>query len=111
MISLLGNLIENAFDSFKNVPTGAQREVEVCIVEDEKGLLVCVEDSGCGIPPRVQERMFQQGFSTKGEGRGTGLALVQDIVDIYGGTLRVESVVGLGSTFTIYVPAQGEESA
>lgn len=110
MISLLGNLIENAFDSFKNVPTGAQREVEVCIMEDDKGLLICVEDSGCGIPPRVQERMFQQGFSTKGEGRGTGLALVQDIVDTYGGTLRVESVVGLGSTFTIYVPAQGEES-
>ena len=73
----MGNLIENAFDSFKNVADGAVREVEVCIQEEAQGLLICVEDTGCGIPPKVQQRMFEQGFSTKGQGRGTGLALVQ----------------------------------
>ena len=52
--------------------------------------------------------MFEQGFSTKGEGRGTGLALVQGIVEAYGGSVRVESVVGLGTTFTIHIPPQEE---
>ena len=108
IISLLGNLIENAFDSFKNVADGAVREVEVCIQEEQQGLLICVEDTGCGIPPRVRQRMFEQGFSTKGEGRGTGLALVQGIVQAYGGSVRVESVVGLGTTFTIHIPPQEE---
>ena len=108
MISLLGNLIENAFDSFKNVADGAVREVEVCVQEEQQGLLICVEDTGCGIPPKVRQRMFEQGFSTKGEGRGTGLALVQGIVQAYGGSVRVESVVGLGTTFTIHIPPQEE---
>lgn len=108
MISVLGNLIENAFDSFKNVADAAVREVEVCIQEEEQGLLICVEDTGCGIPPKVRQRMFEQGFSTKGEGRGTGLALVQSIVQAYGGDIRVESVVGLGTTFTIHIPPQEE---
>ena len=110
MISVLGNLIENAFDSFKNVADGAVREVEVCIQEEAQGLLICVEDTGCGIAPKVQQRMFEQGFSTKGEGRGTGLALVQSIVQAYGGDVRVESVVGLGSTFTIHIPPQEENT-
>ena len=110
MISVLGNLIENAFDSFKNVADGAVREVEVCIQEEAQGLLICVEDTGCGIPPKVQQRMFEQGFSTKGQGRGTGLALVQSIVQAYGGDVRVESVVGLGTTFTIHIPPQEENT-
>ena len=110
MISVLGNLIENAFDSFKNVADGAVREVEVCIQEEAQGLLICVEDTGCGIAPKVQQRMFEQGFSTKGEGRGTGLALVQSIVQAYGGDVRVESVVGLGTTFTIHIPPQEENT-
>lgn len=110
MISVLGNLIENAFDSFKHVADGAVREVEVCIQEEAQGLLICVEDTGCGIPPKVRQRMFEQGFSTKGEGRGTGLALVQSIVQAYGGDVRVESVVGLGTTFTIRIPPQEENA-
>lgn len=109
MILILGNLIENAFDSFRHVASGAVREVEVCILEEEKGLLICVEDSGCGMEPDVCQRMFQQGYSTKGEGRGTGLALVQQMLESYGGTIRVESTPGLGTTITINVPVQQEE--
>ena len=107
MISVLGNLIENAFDSFRHVSSGALREVEVYIMEeDNKGLLLCVEDTGSGISTAVQERMFERGFSTKGKDRGTGLALVEEIVQAYGGTIRVESTPGLGTTFTINIPVQ-----
>lgn len=109
MISVLGNLIENAFDSFRHVASGALREVEVYIMEEaEKGLLICVEDTGSGITPAVEERMFERGFSTKGKDRGTGLALVQEIVQAYGGTMRVESTPGMGTTFTINIPVQKE---
>lgn len=111
MISVLGNLIENAFDSFRHVATGALREVEVYIMEESsKGLLICVEDTGSGITPAVEQRMFERGFSTKGKDRGTGLVLVNEIVQAYGGVLRVESTPGLGTTFTINIPIQDDKT-
>ena len=110
MISLLGNLIENAFDSFRYVPPGAVREVEVYVREEEKkGLVLCVEDTGRGMSEKVQQRIFERGFSTKGKDRGTGLALVQSIVQAYSGEIRVESVPGMGSTFTITIPPQEDK--
>ena len=98
----------------EDVESAVDRELLVVeypsIQEEAQGLLICVEDTGCGIAPKVQQRMFEQGFSTKGEGRGTGLALVQSIVQAYGGDVRVESVVGLGTTFTIHIPPQEENA-
>lgn len=111
IISVVGNLIENAFDSFKTMSTAAQREVEIGIVEDHNGLLICAEDTGCGIPAAIREKIFQKGFSTKGEGRGTGLALVQNIVEAYNGKIRVESIEQLGTTITIHFPIQEEPDA
>ncbi len=110
IISILGNLIENAFDSFKNMSDNALREIEVCLEEDEKGLLISVEDTGCGISKNVQKRMFERGFSTKGDGRGNGLALVYNIVQAYSGSVRIESAPGLGTAFIINIPIQDEQS-
>ena len=51
----------------------------------------------------LRDRIFERGFSTKGEGRGTGLSLVKETVDAFHGTLRVESEPGIGSSFIITV--------
>jgi two-component system cell cycle sensor histidine kinase/response regulator CckA len=65
-----------------------------------------VRDSGPGIPPDVVERMYEPFFTTKAAGQGTGLGLsvVHGIVENHGGTILVESTLGQGSTFTIYLP-------
>jgi signal transduction histidine kinase/CheY-like chemotaxis protein len=69
-----------------------------------------VSDTGSGIPPVVLERMFDPFFTTKrvGDGTGLGLALVHGIVADFGGVIDVATQVGVGTTFTIWLPATDE---
>ncbi|MDB6157503.1 MAG: histidine kinase [Gammaproteobacteria bacterium] len=69
-----------------------------------------VADTGSGIPTAVLERMFDPFFTTKriGDGTGLGLALVHGIVADFGGVIDVATQVGVGTTFTIWLPAAGK---
>ena len=69
-------------------------------------VVVEVADSGCGMPKTVQERIFEPFFTTKPTGHGTGLGLytVYAIVRRCGGHIRVQSELGRGSTFWLYLP-------
>ncbi len=69
-------------------------------------MAVSVRDTGCGIRPEELEEIFVPFFTTKREGRGTGLGLpsVYGAIKSHGGTVQVESRVGEGSAFTLYVP-------
>jgi CheY-like chemotaxis protein len=73
------------------------------------GRYVClsISDTGSGIPPTVLERMFDPFFTTKrvGDGTGLGLALVHGIVADFGGVIDVATAIGVGTTFTIWLPA------
>jgi two-component system cell cycle sensor histidine kinase/response regulator CckA len=66
-----------------------------------------VSDTGSGIAPEVLPKIFQPYFTTKGPRQGTGLGLniVQRLIKESGGALHVQSQPGVGTTFTVYLPA------
>ncbi|MGF7086202.1 two-component system sensor histidine kinase DctS [Kroppenstedtia sanguinis] len=107
-VVLLGNLVENAFESFPQVSIG-EKEVYISIGQKEEALQIVVEDNGSGIPKELQDRIFTQGFSTKGsEGRGIGLHLVGQIVQQGHGKIQVESEPGAGTCITVTFEKQEE---
>jgi signal transduction histidine kinase len=101
------NLALNARDA---MPDGGTLRLHVMdapsTVNGTDGVLIVISDTGTGITPEVQARMFDPFFSTKAPGRGTGmgLALVTRIVSDAGGRIDVQSAVGQGTTFRIWLP-------
>ena len=73
---------------------------------------IAVIDTGCGIPAKDLQRIFEPFFTSKGVGKGTGLGLSvsHGIVKAHGGSIKVESSVGEGSTFRVYLPASAPRS-
>jgi CheY-like chemotaxis protein len=69
---------------------------------------IAVTDSGTGMAPEVQARVFEPFFTTKATGTGLGLAIVRDVVTRVGGTIRLESAPGVGTTFTLEIPGTSE---
>jgi len=74
---------------------------------------VSFTDNGCGMPPENLERIFEPFFTTKREGHGTGLglAIVYRIIERHLGTIKVDSVPGKGTTFTVRLPGKGAKGA
>jgi len=121
MEQVLLNLAVNARDA---MPRGGQLAVRIAIVDVDEahvrrhpearvGRFVCVSktDTGNGIPPEYLPRIFEPFFTTKAVGKGTGLGLatVYGIIKQHQGWIEVESTVGKGSTFRIYIPYIGEQ--
>lgn len=106
--TVLGNLIDNALESL-NHSTRKPKEVSVSIREKPDRLQISVEDNGPGIPKEVLPHIFERGFSTKGGERGTGLALVQELVNSYHGALRIESNHSVGTCFYLSFQATAED--
>ncbi len=70
---------------------------------------ISITDSGSGIPPSEKEKIFEPFYTTKDGGTGLGLSIVHKIIENHDGAIKVESEVGKGSTFTIFLPAADEE--
>ncbi len=93
------NLIRNSCEAML-----AGGELTIGTWRDGDQVLLRVGDSGKGLTPEQVQRVFTPFYTTKKEGTGLGLALVQQIVTEHGGHVECESVSGKGTTFTIFLP-------
>ena len=104
MLTVMGNLVDNAIDAAAQAP--GPRWVELTIVAAEHDLLIRVRDSGRGVPDDMREAIFMYGVTTKsstaGARRGLGLALVRQVVEGRGGMISVGH--DGGAVFTAVLP-------
>lgn len=112
MITILGNLIDNAVECLETQPARAQdAKIELSIRYDEatKYLMCTVTDNGPGMSMQEQMRMLSKGYSSKGENRGMGLYLVMLRINELHGKLEHWSQVGEGTTFKVSIPYKLKE--
>jgi len=101
---VIGNLVSNAI---KFTPTGGT--VKIDAGETGSYIWIRISDTGPGIPPESQEKIFEP-FVRDGQGRrfpqgmGLGLSIARELLNAHGGKLELESQLGLGSRFTIWLP-------
>ena len=102
---LLLNLLQNALTY-----TPKFGEIILSLSREEEQILISVADTGCGIPedeiPYIFDRFYQVDKSRSSQGHGLGLSLCKWIVESHQGRITVESTVGKGSRFTVYLPAK-----
>ena len=100
------NLVGNAVSY---IGDGPDRRIDISSITESSCVRFQVRDNGMGIPDDTKPFLFEKfkrGTNTSGiQGSGLGLAIVKAAVEIHGGTIRVESVVGKGTTFNITIPA------
>ena len=100
---VLLNFINNAADALK----GSEKpeiKLNCRSSQDKKFVIISVSDNGCGIPDAVKDRIFETHFTTKSDGHGLGLSNSRKIIKNHGGEIKVESVEGEGTTFSIMLP-------
>lgn len=100
-VIIIGNLIENSFEAFDDVKQ-EDKQIFISFEQDAHVTSILVEDNGTGMDEDIKEKIFIQGFSTKGAaGHGIGLYLVNEIVKNANGEISVDSEKGHGTTIMI----------
>lgn len=102
---IVNNLLSNAFKYTR------QGSITLKLYRQDASLAIQVEDTGSGIAPERQQKVFERFYQAEGghEGSGIGLHLVQRLVDLHHGTISLQSEVGRGSVFTVLLP-QNEDA-
>lgn len=114
LMSILRNLVTNAIEALEQADSGGTIRVDAFLEADN--IVFVVEDDGPGVPPRMREKIFNIGYSTKfnpvtGDiNRGVGLAAVKSLTEELGGSVSIETEPGQGCRFLVRIPrAQLEE--
>lgn len=105
LVTILGNLIDNAMEAALASERLAGRWVKIRLSDKGDRLLIEVADGGAGIDESCKERLFEQGFSTKGENnRGFGLSIVSGTVSQLNGVIDCRNAPDGGAVFTVTIP-------
>jgi sensor histidine kinase regulating citrate/malate metabolism len=107
LVTITGNLIDNALDAM-NVPLALsddeakkQKELKISVMTLPGKMLITVKDNGSGISKENAAHIFDNGFSTKGSGRGVGLYHTKQLIESLGGSISFESQEGSGTCFMV----------
>jgi PAS domain S-box-containing protein len=115
LINMLSNATEamvgKGGEEFKG--QGDQARIKVRTYQAEEHVFLEVSDNGPGIPPEMLDKIREPLFTTKQFGTGLGIAAIEQIAMLHGGSLSITSVVGLGTSFAVKIPAEAsrEEAA
>jgi signal transduction histidine kinase len=101
MQQVLRNLISNGVEA---MPEGGTLLIRAVENRQEGTVRLSVQDSGSGMPPEVLAKLFQPLFTTKARGIGLGLVVAKNLIQVNGGSMKVESEVGKGSVFSVTLP-------
>ncbi len=97
------NLLTNALEA---MPEGGELWTE--LRRTEEGALLTIRDNGSGIAPDRLALVFEPFYTTRGEGTGLGLSITHNIIARHGGRIEVDSRLGEGTEFKIYLPEAGQ---
>ncbi len=101
IVTIVGNLIENAFHAVEN--RDGIRQVQLFIGQTPDGLTIITDDTGCGMTESQIDDLMSGNFTTRGEGHGIGFRLIREIINKHDGYLSIDSEPGVGSSFTISI--------
>ena len=101
-VTILGNLLQNAIEEL-NSCDHILKEIQLTVFIDQDSTYISVLDTGRGMSRELVDRITEYGISTKGPGHGTGLYLVQNLVNEFHGTLKIESDPGEGTEATVMI--------
>ena len=103
LVTVIGNLIDNAFEAMNEANTDLETPKELLfgIYSKPNALLIIANDTGIGIKDENKKQVFENGYSTKGKGRGTGLYQVKRLVENLGGEILLDSQYGTGTSVTV----------
>lgn len=107
--TIIGNLIENALKYSEE-----EKELSVSLHHRDKNIIIKVRDSGVGIPKSAQRHVFdkfyrvEDAMTAETKGHGLGLSIVKNLVELNGGTVKVDSEEGKGSVFTVIFPVMDD---
>ncbi len=103
---ILDNLVSNALDALDGKPGSVSLDAESVGQGQERRVRFTVSDTGRGMTRQQLDRAFDDFYTTKPTGTGLGLSVVRRLLTDLGGSIRVETAPGEGSTFTIEIPAE-----
>lgn len=102
LITIVGNLAENAVDAILERGQSEERqEIALLVHEDEQSLIISLDDTGMGLDEDELDCLEKTGYTTKGEGRGTGMGLIRNVLEAFSGEMSVDSEKGVGTSIVL----------
>lgn len=102
----LGEALENLIQNAREAIVGKGRILITAWADDQQAVRITIEDDGPGIAKTKLDKIFQPYFTTKEKGTGLGLSIVKHNVELYGGSVTVESELGKGTRFHLLFPTR-----
>ena len=110
LLSALTNLAMNAIQAMKESSQREKLKLEAIVSENNNVISIALKDNGPGIPKELQEQIFDPFYTTRTQGTGLGLAVVQAVAKAHGGNVELKSTYGRGSIFEIILPRENNKT-